>query len=1233
MRKKKFHFVLQPRGFALVATLLVTVLLVLLIMGLLTLSALSLRQSSQRLELDKAQANARLALSLAIGDLQKYAGPDQRITASAAILDEKPETEDIDDVGEPHVVGVWQSTLQEEGKTPTIPNYDKPSAFRRWMVSGLSESNAANPDALDKSPFRGTNDGVRLVGKNTSKDNAPKSLSHLWAGKLPVPATGYRSGTGGHCAYAVMDEGVKARLDVAPPHSMAATERSRAAAGAPQRIPIDILQESRPGHGAALDAYFPERAKMQKAITLASAPLLNNGLPDLAPYFHDLTTDSLGVLADVTRGGLRKDLSLFGELATLPGGFLKRRMYSDSDTPFAAITAAPGYLGGSPDPYWSHIYDHLNIHKRLSTGSGNTLPSHSISTSLPSGYRAGSGMGDTFTINRDAQPRLPLAPVIVRCELMFSLFAKEIKGHSPWEWEVPDAYGGGEEGKKWAHMLHMIYTPIITLWNPYNVTLKLRQPVVEIANPPVAFRFIRQKSSAAATVGEITNRLVPLDEMYVYGEYKFDKKFVMQLFGQVNSAGVTSGDVVLLPGEVKVFSPAMDPNWDFSKVFDFQNSLTDRSGYVVQIKAAPGWRGPQYGYNIDWLTGETSYINSSRNGTVFNVGVIGSRADDVWDIECGLALPKKKDRSTINRYAVSLLTTTGATSPASQTNVLSRLEFDYHSDLDILTKALTPSGSAAAKIPFKMSDYSNPEKAENVYVSMSDPMKNWIVKPFMILATQAKTTTDATFPSKTWIHNDATRPLSYQSLRDDHQAWNSHELALIQYKNGMATDAKIDSNNRGYAFGGSSPLFGSSFYIHRELALTPVQSVAQLSQFDLAASAFPGAVDHPVGSSFASPVVKPGELQTGKAVDHAWLANYRLWDSWYASTFTNQRAYWPVSVPLQKVIDEFANIKTPLPNARYQPWAGEVATSAISDLLTKSAMVPEDDAFRKAAAVQLLNGAFNINSTSKAAWMAVLAGLDRETITSLLFDGATTTLNPNGFTSTGPYFTRRRMPAESTSSANLPNPGRFEFWNGGCELTRDELEALAAGIVREVKLRGPFLSLAEFVNRRVGPESNLTLKGAIQAAIDNAPDIGDLNTNAQGSRKNPIAELSRNLTEIEANNAPYAYPMAATGQSAIGAGGMLDQLAVLNQIGPHISARSDTFRIRAYGDTVDATGKLRSRAWCEAIVQRVPDYLVGKMAGGNDAWDAPTNTMHPDNLFFGRRFEIRSFRWLAEDEI
>jgi hypothetical protein len=1236
----------RPHGFALVITLSLMILLTIIAVGLLSLSAISLRSSSQGQAIATARANAKLALMLAIGDLQKHAGPDQRITAPASILDSVPETETPDNVGEAQVTGVWNSNRQETGQAPAIPNYDKPASFRRWLVSGLSEADANRSGGLTSSTFRTSKAGIRLVGEQTTKDSNPSSPTHLWAGKFAVAK-------GGHSAYAVMDEGTKARVDLTVPPSVPEAERQRAAAGAPPRNAFDLVEKTQAGQSVALTPYFALRddatqaIDASKAITLASAPLLKSGLPDLGPYFPDFTTDSVGVLADVSLGGLRKDLSLFGELPSIPTDYQRRRIYSDADAGLAAISTSSSYNGGAPDPHWNLVYDHLNIHKRVGSATGNNLPTLTTTNSLPTGFRAGTddrASPRTFqTVNRDAQSVSPLAPVIVRCELMFSLFAKEIKGHGPWDVEVPNSFGGGTEGEKWNHMLHLIYTPLVTLWNPYNVTLRLRQPVVEIANPPVAFRFIRKQSTAPTAIGEVTNRLVPLDEMFLNSWQKFDKKFVMQLFGQVSSAGTTSGDVILLPGEVRLFSPALNPAANFVQTFDWQNELTDRSNYSAQIRAAPGWRGPQYGYNVDWLAGDTGYINSPRNGSSHNIGVIGSRIDDIWDIECGLSIPRKKDGSNIKRYAVSLLTANGATSPSSATNVLSRLEFDFDADINVLTKALTPNGPATATIPFKMSDYSNPEKTSNIRVAFNDPLRQWIVKPFMVLTAQAKTTKDAEFPSRNWIHNNATRPVSWQSLRNDHQAWNSHEMALIQYQNGMATDAKIDARNRGYAFGGVNSLHGSSFFIQRELALTPLQSVAQLSHFDLAASPFPGAVDHPVGSSFAHPMVKPDRHHSGEAVDHAWLANFRLWDSWYASTFTNQRTtvnnkdrdyHWPSTADLKTVIDGFVSHTRPLPNARLSPWTRGSSPNNISGLLAKSANEPKDDAYKKAAATQLLNGAFNINSTSKAAWMAVLGGLDRQTLTSLLFNGSAVTVAPNGMTTSSPFLTRSRMPASSSAAANVANPERFKFWNGGCELTRGELEALAAGIVREVKRRGPFLSLAEFVNRRIGSESDLTLKGAIQAAIDDAPGIGDLNADSQGSRKDRFADLSRKLAAADINGIPYAYPQAALGHTATGANGALDQLAVLNQIGATISARSDTFRIRSYGDAIDAKGNILARVWCEAVVQRVPEYVATKAENGNDPWDsAATGTLHTVNRDFGRRFEVRSFRWLSENEI
>ena len=70
-------------GFTLMITLLLLVLLTGIAVGMLQLSAVSLRSSTQSAAERIARSNARMALNLAIAQLQRSAGPDQRITAPA----------------------------------------------------------------------------------------------------------------------------------------------------------------------------------------------------------------------------------------------------------------------------------------------------------------------------------------------------------------------------------------------------------------------------------------------------------------------------------------------------------------------------------------------------------------------------------------------------------------------------------------------------------------------------------------------------------------------------------------------------------------------------------------------------------------------------------------------------------------------------------------------------------------------------------------------------------------------------------------------------------------------------------------------------------------------------------------------------------------------------------------------------------------------------------------------
>jgi hypothetical protein len=78
-----------------------------------------------------------------------------------------------------------------------------------------------------------------------------------------------------------------------------------------------------------------------------------------------------------------------------------------------------------------------------------------------------------------------------------------------------------------------------------------------------------------------------------------------------------------------------------------------------------------------------------------------------------------------------------------------------------------------------------------------------------------------------------------------------------------------------------------------------------------------------------------------------------------------------------------------------------------------------------------------------------------------------------------------------------------------------------------------------------------------------------------------------------------------------------------------LQPRADTFTIRAYGNATDANGNVVAEAWCEALVQRVPEYI--------NSVDPPqlrdANLTSPLNRVFGRKFFIASYRWLTRNEV
>lgn len=169
------------RGFALVLTLVLLSLLLLLILAITALVRLESRQVSIAIPQAQARQNALLALQVALGELQRRAGPDDRVTGMAGI------TGIPAGAGQSarHWCGVWRSD----------------GAFVAWLASG-GEGGVI--------PALNGADAVTILGAGVlGADGTDKE--HVRVRKLPIEEAdpqGERRVTG-HCAYWIGDEGVK----------------------------------------------------------------------------------------------------------------------------------------------------------------------------------------------------------------------------------------------------------------------------------------------------------------------------------------------------------------------------------------------------------------------------------------------------------------------------------------------------------------------------------------------------------------------------------------------------------------------------------------------------------------------------------------------------------------------------------------------------------------------------------------------------------------------------------------------------------------------------------------------------------------------------------------------------------------------------------------------------------------------------------------------------------------
>ncbi len=126
---------------------------------------------------------------------------------------------------------------------------------------------------------------------------------------------------------------------------------------------------------------------------------------------------------------------------------------------------------------------------------------------------------------------------------------------------------------------------------------------------------------------------------------------------------------------------------------------------------------------------------------------------------------------------------------------------------------------------------------------------------------------------------------------------------------------------------------------------------------------------------------------------------------------------------------------------------------------------------------------FNVNSTSIDAWKAVLGhAKNREVIARYGANGI-----DSATSSEDHPITRGAVAsdAEAGTDSVVDQYDEATEYTGFRSLEDAQIDDLAQKIVDQVKLRGPFLSLSEFVNRQLSTDEDMALAGVVQTAINN----------------------------------------------------------------------------------------------------------------------------------------------------
>lgn len=1327
-------------GFALISSLSLLTFLVLICLGLITLATQEHKFSKQSIYKAEAKANALMALNIAIGELQKYAGPDQRVTANASILDAAPSTPEIDGVENPHLLGVWRNSTAEgfhlvgkdvalDTEDSTYNSLDNYVDLRfsndlykdqwqdklrlTWLASFKGDkSNAHQLTLTDK-------DSVTLIGKGTlgcefAKNNPIQfSQEKLVVQKIDVNTN---SGSGSY-AWAVIDNSQKAAISQPERHlpnqvQLAASQRSNLAG----YTITDPLSNKVHSEFDALESGL--LACKTQTLSYSSATLVSDDSQatanSLAANFNHFTNDSSGLFTDPIFGGIKKDLTslLFAHPSQLSLNF-EAPNATTAEFPFSSsypIIPGTRHLTHGPSFDALRYWGKLKYLAGLDKGKirVDTAVDSSATRQRPTEHWRGE-MNDGYTFRspkwHSTYPKIHPVMTDARYHFYFSLTDNLVNNRI---------------------RTHII--PRVCLWNPYNIEIECPKMLVMMPNffwKGGNFHF--QLSSSDGLIEGERERLInkfPEDESLATwdGKLRFQcgakdstkPDSTAGLFPQSRYLTFVIEKTKFPAGSCLVFSPK--PLEEItSGAISIQEYSTDDISENVLSAAEPQGGGHFYHdtqrlpfYQYDFFPVEGKKTNRTKSFTDifldeirleevvhyepwvvaadnFDFILKASNSDDNLSAQGITESSKHPTLQLINggsggarTYSFYFYSSSfGNSSKASgqQFGNLQSFKDNPYKDAPSLHQIgakllwFNEEYTEGNSPPLRQKNWSN---ASHVAYNPAT-IANWNVRPQICTRSPASICSDDWHSRNSGAWITQLSPDSPQSTYDQATLNENGQYAKFPFL--AAQDAP--GTNSAALFDLPNPLYGAlSIAKLRHAHLSPYSwhpsylicsSLADLhAPLGATAHSIAAGTQRPsiiqnqwdllIGSSHAKafnygprglPPKSSGLLQIGDqsepvtinqqtidtheemlAYDIAFETNQNIWDSYFISGLqldTTGKAFVANTLDQQNLL-----------NSRFQFNSDtKELQNSLENLLTSSQGM--NLAFWNAGYMLKNRSAFNINSTSVPAWSAFLSGI-RGIKRSLRGGSVAGGSNLS-------VFSRFDEPvaASLTGTANPDHPGG---WFGGRSLNDSEVASLATAIVQEIKSRGPFISLADMVNRRLisegesGPAAE-SLRGTIEAAILTSGLNRNFNTGSWLAATH--SDNDNNKPEFR-----HDYPDRSIPSKAWGAPGYLTQGDILEPLAPAMTVRGDTFTIRCYGESLAGT-KIKATAYIEAVVVRTPNYInrapLASIPDKNNLATDPAMKLNyasgsvtqgdlaDQNKKFGRKFKVKSFRWLATSEI